>query len=147
MNSVEYSHETIKDSDRSKERDRVRSVLRGLRKKCPNCGKGSVFSSFLKVAERCNHCHEELHHQRSDDAAPYFTIVIIGHVLVPLMLIVERHFAPPVWVYALTLLPLVIGLALFILPRVKGGIIGLQWALRMHGFGVDDSPSPAPDKN
>jgi uncharacterized protein (DUF983 family) len=31
-------------------------------------------------------------------------------------------------------LPLVVVLSLTLLPAVKGAIVGLQWALRMHGF-------------
>ena len=137
MDSVEYSNASDSDRSQPEPRDRVQAMLRGLRKKCPRCGKGSLFSGFLKVGDSCNHCGEELHHQKSDDAAPYFTILIIGHITVPLLLIVERSFHPPVWVYAATLIPLVISLALLILPRIKGAIIGLQWALRMHGFDED----------
>ncbi len=32
-------------------------------------------------------------------------------------------------------MPLTIGLSLWFLPRIKGALVGLQWALRMHGFG------------
>ena len=137
METVEYSGATDQLQPKHKTRDRLQAMLRGVRKKCPGCGRGAVFSGFLKVADSCNHCGEELHHQKSDDAAPYFTILIIGHITVPLLLLVERYLHPPVWVYAATLIPLVISLALLILPRIKGAIIGLQWALRMHGFGGD----------
>jgi hypothetical protein len=45
--------------------------------------------------------------------------------------------------------PLIIGLSLWLLPRVKGALVGLQWALRMHGFGDRDDleraqPTPEP---
>jgi hypothetical protein len=30
--------------------------------------------------------------------------------------------------------PLTIGLTLLLLPRIKGALVGLQWALKMHGF-------------
>jgi hypothetical protein len=38
-------------------------------------------------------------------------------------------------------------LSLWLLPRVKGALIGLQWAFRMHGFGSGPDPAaftPAP---
>jgi hypothetical protein len=35
-------------------------------------------------------------------------------------------------------------LCLYFLPRIKGGLIGLQWALRMHGFGAHASDAGAP---
>ena len=37
-------------------------------------------------------------------------------------------------------------LSLVLLPMIKGALIGLQWALRMHGFGAGPDPAdPMPD--
>jgi uncharacterized protein (DUF983 family) len=110
------------------------SLWRGLRLKCPACGKGRMFCRYLKVADECPACGEELHHHRADDAPPYFTIVIVGHVVVSLVLIVEIAYRPPLWLHAAIWLPLTIFLALLLLPPVKGALVALQWALRMHGF-------------
>ncbi len=90
----------------------------------------------MKVAERCPACGEELHHQRADDAPPYFTMFIVGHIVVPLVLVVEKVWHPDMWIHAVLWLPVTLGLTLFLMPRVKAAIVGLQWALRMHGFGV-----------
>lgn len=107
----------------------------GMLGRCPQCHEGRVFSSFLKVSHECSVCGEELHHHRADDAPPYLTIFIVGHIVVPLMLLVERSYHPDMWVHwaAWPLLSLV--LAFGMLPGIKGGFVGLQWALRMHGFG------------
>ncbi len=137
MNKVTYSNASSAENSQLEPRDKMQSLTRGAREKCPNCGEGSLFSSYLKVADRCDHCGEELHHQRSDDAAPYFTILILGHLIVPLLLIVETYFAPAYWVYALIGIPMVVALTLPILQRVKGAVIGWQWALYMHGFDPD----------
>ncbi len=80
-------------------------------------------------------------HHRADDAPPYFTIIIVGHIIVPLLMTVELLYGPPLWVHLSIWLPLTIILSLLILPRVKGGIVGLQWAHRMHGFGGEDMDS------
>lgn len=32
------------------------AIGRGLRKRCPNCGQGKVFSSFFRLNERCSVC-------------------------------------------------------------------------------------------
>jgi uncharacterized protein (DUF983 family) len=93
-----------------------------------------LFRAFLKVADTCPVCHEELHHHRADDAPAYFVIVIVGHIVVPLVLLVETEIAPPYWVHAAIWLPLTIGLAAGLLQPIKGAIIGWQWAHRMHGF-------------
>jgi uncharacterized protein (DUF983 family) len=113
------------------------SLLRGAALKCPACGKGSMFRRYLKVFNSCPHCGEELHHHRADDAPPYFTIVIVGHVVVSLVLAVEMAYRPPLWVHAALWLPLTVLLALLILPVVKGALVALQWALLMHGFDPD----------
>lgn len=102
----------------------------------------------MKISDLCSNCGEELHHQRADDAPPYFTIFIVGHVVTPLVFIVERTWQPSYIIHAALWLPLVIGLTFTLMPMIKGAVVGLQWALRMHGFGVErssgESPEPAP---
>lgn len=111
------------------------SIKRGLLFKCPACGEGKIFRKFLKVADTCNHCGEELHHHRADDAPPYFTIFIVGHIVIPLLTWVEIAYQPEMWVHAALWVPMTIGLSLISLPMTKGGTVGLQWAVKMHGFG------------
>jgi uncharacterized protein (DUF983 family) len=110
-------------------------MINGLKQKCPACGRGALYKKYLKVADTCPNCGEELHHQRADDAPPYFTMVIVAHVVVAGILILEKAYAPPTWVQLVIWLPLVVIMSLLLLPLVKGALIGLQWALRMHGFG------------
>lgn len=129
----------------SEPRNVQQSILRGLRERCPACGEGRMFRAYLKVADECPHCHEELHHHRADDAPPYFTILIVAHVVVGGILAMEQAFQPADWVQAVIWLPMTLLLSLLLLPRVKGALIGLQWALRMHGFGgVPDTPMERP---
>jgi uncharacterized protein (DUF983 family) len=123
---ISYNH--------SPSRDIWSALLRGWRGRCPNCGQGHLFRAFLKVADACPACHEDLHHHRADDAPAYFVILIVGHLVVPLALAVETAYALPYWLHALLWLPLTLGLALFLLPRIKGAIVGFQWAHCMHGF-------------
>ncbi len=93
-----------------------------------------MFRAFLKVADRCSVCGEALYHQRADDAPAYFVILIVGHFVVPAALSVEITYAPSYWVHAALWLPAATGLSLLLLQPVKGALVGLQWALRMHGF-------------
>ncbi len=110
------------------------AMRRGAVCTCPNCGKGPIFHRYLKVADTCSNCGEALHHHRADDAPPYFTIFIVGHLVVPLTLWAERMWQPEMWVHAVLWIPLAIVLTLIMLPLVKGAVVGLQWALYMHGF-------------
>ncbi len=110
------------------------SLMRGFRSRCPSCGERTLFRSFLKVSDACPSCSEQLHHHRADDAPPYFTIMVVGHVVIPAMLIVERVYHPEMWVHSLLWPALAIVLSLLTLPAVKGALVGYQWALYMHGF-------------
>jgi len=114
------------------------AMRRGMLLRCPNCGIGPMFRSFLKANDRCPLCGEDLHHHRADDAPPYFTMLIVGHIVVPLVLVVEKLWAPSLWLHFIIWLPLTLVMTVGLLPPVKGAIIALQWANRMHGFGGRD---------
>jgi uncharacterized protein (DUF983 family) len=110
------------------------AMRRGFRCRCPNCGQGKLFRAYLKVVDRCAVCGTELFHHRADDAPPYFDMLITGHVVVPMALMAETEFSPPLWVHAVIWGPLTVALALGLLQPIKGAIVGWQWATYMHGF-------------
>ncbi|MBZ9936579.1 DUF983 domain-containing protein [Mesorhizobium sp. BR1-1-16] len=116
------------------------AMARGFRCRCPACGKGRAFNGYLTVVDRCGACGEDLSHQRADDAPPYFTIMAVGHIVVPLILIVETTFHPSNFVHLAIWLPLTLILTLALLRPIKGAVVGLQWALYMHGFDPDHVP-------
>lgn len=125
----------------------MRSVMRGLLNRCPACGKGKLFSGYLTTVYSCQNCNEEMHHHRADDAPPYFTITIVGHIIIPAMLTVEVLFHPEVWIHMALWVPLTLILSLGMLRPIKGALVGLQWALYMHGFDPhsgEDLPEPDP---
>ena len=110
------------------------AMWNGAKLRCPNCGRGHLFRSYLKVADECDVCGEELFHHRADDMPPYIAIVIVGHIIVGLMLELELHATVEPWMYMVTMVPLAVILPLIMLPSIKGAIVGLQWANRMYGF-------------
>ena len=124
----------------------AKAMWRGFRGKCPNCGEGHVFGRFLKVADTCEHCGEELFHQRADDLPAYLVMVVVGHLVVPAILAVETAYAPPYAFQLAVWLPLAVVLSVALLQPVKGAIVGLQWALRMHGFGALPDADATPGK-
>lgn len=117
------------------ERPLKAALLRGWRGRCPNCGSGPMLRGYLKVRDTCPVCGEALHHQRADDGPAYLTILIVGHVMAPLILIAFVKFRPDPWVLASVFSVGTVALSLFLLPRLKGALVALQWAKRMHGFG------------
>jgi len=118
-------------------KDRIslgKAMWRGFLGKCPNCGKGSLFGRFLKVAGHCEQCGEGFHHHRADDFPAYLVIIVVGHSVVPAILAVEVAYSPPAWLQLAIWLPLTLFSSLALLQPTKGAIVGLQWQTGMHGF-------------
>ena len=115
--------------------------------KCPDCGEGRLFRAFLKVESPCAACGHDNAQYPSDDAPPYFTILIVGHlVIAPLVVAPVIWTLPPLLVLAVAL-PLVAALTLALLPRVKGAVIGLHSAIKQTEGAVpgqDNHPTWAP---
>ncbi|MGC9369231.1 MAG: DUF983 domain-containing protein [Paracoccaceae bacterium] len=111
------------------------ALMRGWRRRCPNCGAGPMLCGYLKVRETCPVCHEELYHHRADDGPAYLTILIVGHLMAPIILWTFTAFRPDPLVLAAIFTVGCVALSLYLLPRLKGAMVALQWAKRMHGFG------------
>ena len=125
--------------DDSPKRPLRRALHRGWRRRCPKCGAGDMMDGFLKVRHTCFVCGEELHHHRADDGPPYLTILIVAHIIGPVMLSVYTAWQPEPLLMASLFSVGAIALSLYLLPRLKGLIVGLQWAHRLHGFGRSDA--------
>lgn len=127
--------------------DALRTLARGALGRCPKCGEGRLFGRFLKVVERCSVCGEPYGHYRADDAPPWLTILLVGHITVPVILFVEETFEPPPWVEFAVYLPLVLLLTLLILPRCKGVILAILWRMKAEGSEIlpDDERTLASD--
>ncbi len=124
----------------SENRSIATSLWRGFLGKCPNCNSGKQFKGYLKVVNRCGTCGTDLSHHRADDLPPYLTIFIVGHLIVGLILIVERSTQLTTNQHLAIWIPLTIILSLLLLQPLKGAVVGLQWALRMHGFEAEEEP-------
>ena len=108
-----------------------RSIGRGLAQHCPACGKGQMFGRYLKVQPHCESCDHQLSLYPADDGPAYLTILIVGHLFIaPLLLFPIIWRSPPIYS-----LPILLGaltlLTLILLPRIKGGWIGLMYALQV----------------
>lgn len=121
-------------TDAAPERPLWPAMARGLRGRCPHCGKGSLFSTYLTLGPACGECGENLSFARADDGPAYLTILIVGKVLGTVMLWVYIWAQPSPYVMAIGFSAAAIALALVLLPVFKGMIVAIQWAKRMHGF-------------
>ncbi|HZC98284.1 MAG TPA: DUF983 domain-containing protein [Bradyrhizobium sp.] len=124
-------------------RDVWTAMKRGFRGRCPRCGQGKLFRAFLKVDNSCSVCGLDYTPHRADDLPAYLVIVIVGHILVPVILWIETEYAPAVWLQLSIYLPVTLIASLALLQPVKGAVVGVQWALRMHGFD-ENAPGDIP---
>lgn len=114
------------------------AMLRGVRGRCPACGEGRVLKGYLTATPSCGHCGEGYSHLRADDMPPWLTILIVGHIVVPLLLLVEQTWHPAMWVQMAIWPAVTMALLLLVLPRCKGAVLGLLWAT---GAGERDEPA------
>lgn len=115
------------------------ALARGLRGRCPTCGEGRLFNGYLRVVDACSSCHAPLGRIRADDAPPYATIFLAGHLLVPGVLLVEKIWRPEMWVHMALWLPLFTITCMALLRPVKGAV--LAWMLRL-GLTGDEQGLP-----
>ena len=112
-----------------------RAMARGACLRCPACGEGRLFTGYLTVVDHCAACGEAMHHQRADDGPAYLTVLLVSHLAAPILLASYVAWRPS----AMSMLVIfgigTIVASLALLPVMKGGFVGLQWARRMHGFG------------
>ena len=124
----------------------LRAMGRGLRKRCPQCGRERLFAGYVKIAPRCEHCELDLTGHEADDAPPYITIMIVGHLAIPAALAAKQLYDPPIWLQFAVWMPAILIATFWMLPMAKGALIGLQWANRMHGFASGNASRQADPK-
>ena len=130
------THQTVwsQDSAPAEKRDVWTALKRGFRGRCPRCGEGKLFRAFLKVDDHCSACGLDFTPHRADDLPAYLVIVIVGHIVVPTILWIETDYAPSLPLQLAIYLPATLIASLLLLQPVKGAVVAVQWALRMHGF-------------
>ena len=109
----------------------ARAMLRGTLGACPNCGRGRLFSGWLRQQTVCTVCAAPLARYRADDAPPYFVILITAHLVIGTQVMTDVWLDLPVAIEAAIFLPLTLALCLGLLRPVKGATIGLMMQLGM----------------
>ena len=113
------------------------ALRRGWHRRCPHCGAGPMMRGYLQLRETCPVCGEDLRHHRLGQAPAYLTLLVVGQVLAAVALATFSLTRPDPLIFGTACVVLCVALGLFLLPRIKGVLVGLQWARRMHGFGKD----------
>jgi uncharacterized protein (DUF983 family) len=115
------------------------ALARGARGRCPACGQGHLFDGYLRIVPACSACGVPLGRIRADDAPPYFTIFLAGHLLVPGVFMIERAYQPPMWLHMAVWLPLFAIVCTLMLRPVKGAVVA--WMMRL-GLTGDEQGAP-----
>ncbi len=111
----------------SEELSTRRSLWRGIMQQCPRCGEGKLFKVYLKRAESCSHCHESFEGLDADDGPAWLTIGLAAHIVVPLLIFLERGQLLPYWQEAAILAVVAVANVLLLLPVSKGFFIAALW--------------------
>jgi uncharacterized protein (DUF983 family) len=77
-------------------------------------------------------------HHRADDFPPYIAVTIVGHAVLGGYMMTDLVLPLTTWQHLAIWAPVTLASSLALMQPVKGAVIGLQWALRMHGFGGHD---------
>lgn len=106
-------------------------VRRSLLGACPCCGKGRLFSGYLKQVEECAVCSEPFGSIRADDGPAWLTVIVVGHLLAPVLLTFVPGSSWPEWVSMIFWPVIALLLSLLLLPRAKGLFIAMIWRTQL----------------
>ena len=109
----------------------------GFQGRCPRCGEGRLYSSFLKIAETCGVCGLDMSKEDAGDGAVPFIILIVGAIGVGLGAWVMFTFETGVLAPILVAVPVSIILTLVLMPKVKGLLVALQYLHRAGDTGLN----------
>lgn len=116
--------------DDAKPRDTREAMRRGLLGRCPQCGEGKLFAGYLRVMPECPVCGEPMGRYRAADGPAFFTMSIVGLLLIPVLGWGFVYLRPNPLVLALVVTGSMGILTLVLLRFVKGAFVGYLWALR-----------------
>jgi uncharacterized protein (DUF983 family) len=107
------------------------AMLRGFRGRCPRCGQGKLFRGVLKLVDNCSECGARLGDIRADDLPAYLTVLVVGHIVVPALLLVDSDEYSTTAELAVAI-PAALAMIALLLPRFKGAAAGLLWSMAQN---------------
>ena len=120
------------------------AMLRGASLRCPSCGKGRLFRRYVKVETHCPVCGEDNGRHRVDDAASYFTVLLVGHLVIAPALAFEVVWDAPLSLVLGIAFPAVGLVTLTALPFIKGAVLGVLSATDRRAVAERVRPSAPP---
>ncbi len=108
-------------------------LTNALKCTCPKCGVGALYhkSMFdLSLLPKCTHCGLNFAKNDSADGPAVFLIFILGFLIVPMALLTDSIWEPPMWVHAIVWGSLALGLTVGSLKPLKSMVIAIQYRHR-----------------
>ena len=110
------------------------------RSKCPRCGKGKLFDGFLKLARSCNVCGLDLSFADTADGPAFFAMMGMAVPVTAFGIWIELAYEPPLWVHAVTTLPVILILCILPLRFLKGAMVASQYVNKAEEARFEERP-------
>jgi uncharacterized protein (DUF983 family) len=120
----------------------VNPFLAGLNCRCPNCGRGPLFSGYLRIRGACSDCGFDLARADSGDGPAVFVVLICGAISCFGLLFTEVRFHWPVWLELTLWIPAAVILCLAALRPFKGVLVAMQFHNRASEAGAGSIEAP-----
>lgn len=111
-------------------------VHAGWKGLCPRCGKGHMFKSWLKLADRCEVCGLDYRFAAPDDGPAFFALCIVAFPLIFFVVWLQVAFEPPFWVHLVTSFPLLVLGTVLPLRPLKGWLVASQYVNKAQEAGT-----------
>lgn len=100
--------------------------------RCPACGKGKLFRSYLKVAGACSACGTNFKAADTGDGPVVFVLLIAGFVACTGLLVSVVAYDWPVWKLLAVWPAVAVVLSLVLMPMLKGVMVASQLKHRVR---------------
>lgn len=107
--------------------DLKQTLTRGFCGKCPECGSGKLFEKYTTPNKSCPNCQLNFEALRADDGPAWATILITGHLAMPLTFWLFDIGVEAIWLITTLSILFIVALSLIILPRAKGMFMAMIW--------------------
>jgi uncharacterized protein (DUF983 family) len=110
----------------------------GFAGRCPRCGEGRLFTSFINLAPRCEVCGLDFKFADAGDGPAVFVTLFAGFLVLGAALWTEIRYEPPMWVHMVIFMPLTLIVCLGMLRPLKGVLVALQYRNKAEQGRLED---------
>ena len=103
-------------------------MWRGMKLRCPRCGTGKLFRSYLKPVEHCSHCNQPWGDVRADLAPAWAAMTLAAHITVGIWHLFFWKTDMSSLQLTLILSAIATAICLISLPMMKGLFMAIIWS-------------------